>query len=395
MAGVSMTELPAPPDFTAAEYARRRRWVTEVAAPRGVDVVVGYGAHRTGSLVPWLTGWPVTREAVVVLAPGHRPALLVNFANHVPNARRIVHDAEVQWCGERTPETVLALLDRSATARRIGVVGPVPVALRDALASRAEVVALDGDYLRRRQVKSAEELAWLRHAAALTDASAAALVAAAVPGATELDLVAAVEAAYAATGGTNHIHYVAATSMAEPDRCVPAQWPTRRRLDTGSVVIFELSTSWGPDYPGQLLRTVTVDAPPTPLYRDLHDVAEAALAAMARLLRPGISPEDLRRAADPILDAGFTTVDDLVHGLGGGYLSPVISHRTQPRGPDAEPLQAGMTVVIQPNVCTRDLRAGVQTGELFLITEAGATSLHRFPAGLLSGGTRVELTPAG
>lgn len=392
MAGVSMTHLPAPPDFTAAEYASRRQWVAEVAAQRGVDIVLGYGAHRTGSVVPWLTGWPVTREAVVVLAPGHRPTLLVGFPNHVPNARRIARDTEVDSCGESTPVTVLDLLAGSGNPRRVGVIGPVPVALRDALASRAQVLPLDRDYLRRRQVKSEEELAWLAYAAALTDASAAALVAAAVPGTTELDLVAAVEAAYAATGATNHIHYVAATSMAEPDRCVPGQWPTRRRLEPGSAVIFELSTTWGPDYPGQLLRTVAVGTPPTPLYRDLHDVAEAVLDAMARQLRPGVSPEELLRAADPVVDAGFTTVDDLVHGLGGGYLSPVISHRTRPSGADAEPLRAGMTVVIQPNVCTKDLRAGVQTGELFLVTATGATSLHGFPPGMLTGGQQVELT---
>ena len=40
-----------------------------------------------------------------------------------------------------------------------------------------------------------------------------------------------------------------------------------------------------------------------------------------------------------------------------------------------------MTVVIQPNVITRDEQAGVQTGELVLVTETGWESLHRFPRG--------------
>src|SRR5215203_4360453 len=57
--------------------------------------------------------------------------------------------------------------------------------------------------------------------------------------------------------------------------------------DLGSVVVFELSTTCGTDYPGQLLRTVTVDAEPTPLYRDLHDVASACLDAIVGGLRPG------------------------------------------------------------------------------------------------------------
>jgi hypothetical protein len=41
-----------------------------------------------------------------------------------------------------------------------------------------------------------------------------------------------------------------------------------------------------------------------------------------------------------------------------------------------------MTVVVQPNVVTRDLSAGVQTGELLLIAESGAQRLHDYPPGL-------------
>jgi hypothetical protein len=40
------------------------------------------------------------------------------------------------------------------------------------------------------------------------------------------------------------------------------------------------------------------------------------------------------------------------------------------------PLRAGMTVVIQPNVVTPDGKAGIQTGELVLITATGIESLR-------------------
>jgi Xaa-Pro dipeptidase len=238
-----------------------------------------------------------------------------------------------------------------------------------------------------RAVKSAEELAHLQYAARLTDRSAAALVEAAVPGVTELDLIEAVESSYGGTGATNHIHYVAATSMASPDRCVPGQWPTSRALATGSAVVFELSTAWGQDMPGQLLRTVTVDAEPTPLYAELHALATEVHDAIVERLRPGALPVDLLAAADPVLRKGFVTVDDIVHGFGGGYLAPVLSHRGAPTGVHAEPLVEGMTLVVQPNVATPDLRAGVQTGELYEITADGSRSLHAFPTGLLRGGT--------
>jgi hypothetical protein len=42
-----------------------------------------------------------------------------------------------------------------------------------------------------------------------------------------------------------------------------------------------------------------------------------------------------------------------------------------------------MTVVIQPNVITPDQRAGVQVGDLVLVTETGIEPLHRAPRGLI------------
>jgi Xaa-Pro dipeptidase len=83
-------------------------------------------------------------------------------------------------------------------------------------------------------------------------------------------------------------------------------------------------------------------------------------------------------------DAGFTTVDDVVHGYGGGYLAPVLSTRSR-QPPAAVPdftLGAGMTVVVQPNVVTPDCRFGVQTGELMAVTEDGPLRLHSYPRGL-------------
>ena len=77
--------------------------------------------------------------------------------------------------------------------------------------------------------------------------------------------------------------------------------------------------------------------------------------------------------------------DDVVHGYGGGYLPPVLGSRSRPAGgiPE-EPLKAGMTVVIQPNVVTPDGQAGVQTGELVLITATGIERLHAMPRGFVT-----------
>jgi Xaa-Pro aminopeptidase len=172
--------------------------------------------------------------------------------------------------------------------------------------------------------------------------------------------------------------------MAAPDRSVPAQWPSSRRVGSGDLLTFELSAAVAPEYSGQLLRTVVIGEEPSAAVRKLHDVAEAALGAVSALLRPGVHAEELVEAAGVIEDAGFTTVDDLVHGFGGGYLPPVLGSRSRAIRPIPDfTLEAGMTVVIQPNVATPDGRLGVQTGELLLVTEQGPERLHTFPRGLV------------
>jgi Xaa-Pro aminopeptidase len=46
-------------------------------------------------------------------------------------------------------------------------------------------------------------------------------------------------------------------------------------------------------------------------------------------------------------------------------------------------LEANMTIVVQPNVITRDHKAGVQLGEMVRITPTGFERLHTAPWGFL------------
>ena len=87
-------------------------------------------------------------------------------------------------------------------------------------------------------------------------------------------------------------------------------------------------------------------------------------------------------AADLIEDRGFTIYDDLMHGFGGGYFPPIVGSRSRPAGPLPQmTLEENMTVVVQPNVITRDQKAGVQVGELVRVTRQGFESLHCAPRG--------------
>ena len=371
------------PRFSAGEMARRRGLVQVALAEAGCDHLVFCGANRAGSSVQWLTQWPVTAEAVGVLTPGLPDALFLQYVNHPPLAKKLASEAEVAWGGESSIRAAMAVLDqRGARENRVGVIGPMNFEQHGALAARfGKIANLNRAYVRMRRVKSEEELDWFRIGAWLSDLGMAGLRDGLVPGLTERELGDLIERAYVREGGSNVIHYIGVTSMRDPQMGVPAQFPSSRRVATGDIVFAEISAAFW-DQSGQVLRSFAVGAEPPPLYRALHAAADAAFDAIAGVLRHGATPAQVIEASSVIEDAGFTIVDDLLHGYGGGYFPPILGSKSRPAGPiPQEPFEAGQTVVIQPNVVTPDGKAGVQTGEMVLITATGIERLHNFPRG--------------
>jgi Xaa-Pro dipeptidase len=386
---MSMSALPADlariveapvPRFSDGEMARRRASIEDLLKREACDHLIFCGANRFGSAVQWLTQWPVTAEAVGVLSPGERDALFVQHVNHAPQARLIARDADVDWGGESSMRAAIKVLDKRASPTgRIAYIGPLTAGQHAQLSARFPITAnLTPAYTQLRQVKSAEELDWLRVGAHFSDLGMMALREALRPGISERELGDRVERSYIAQGATNVIHYIGTTSMAAPDMAVPRQFPTTRRLQAGDVAVAEISAAFW-DHPGQVLRSFALGEP-TKLYRDLHAAADAAFEAIAAVLKAGATPAQVIEASGVIEEAGFTIIDDLLHGYGGGYLPPVLGSKSRPAGPVPEaPFRAGQTVVIQPNVVTRDGSAGVQTG--VLITDTGIERMHSVPRG--------------
>jgi Xaa-Pro aminopeptidase len=184
-----------------------------------------------------------------------------------------------------------------------------------------------------------------------------------------------------ALGGTNGIHYFGATAMRDPSVPVPRQFPSTRRVQKGDIVFAEISAAFF-DHTGQVLRSFAIGEDPPHLYQKLHATADAAFDAIVAVLKEGATPAQVIEASSVIEDAGFTIIDDLLHGYGAGYLPPILGCKSRPAGPiPEEPFRAGQVVVVQPNVVTPDHRAGVQTGEMLLITKTGVERLHDFPRG--------------
>jgi len=364
------------PRFSDAEMARRRSMLARVMEEAEVDHLLMCGEQRAGTGVAWLTSWPATVEAYVIVAPGEPQLMYVEWYNHWPLARKLARGTEVRWGEHCGIDKVIADL-KAHGAKRIGLMGALGLArCRKLEAVFGPLVDLNRQYVRLRLVKSREEIDWMRIAAALTDLAIGGLRREARPGMTERELGAICEAAYHPHGGVTYIHYFLATPMSNPEYCVPRQWASSRKVQPGDVIAAEITAQFF-DYPGQILRSFTVAAEPTPLFRKLHGTAEAAFDAVTGVIRHGATMQQILDAAGVIEDAGFTVYDDLMHGFGGGYFPPVLGSRSRPAGPLPEmKLEAGMTCVVQPNVITPDQKAGVQVGELVLVTETGFERLH-------------------
>lgn len=373
------------PRFSDAEYAKRHQLLAGVMEKNDVDHLLVVTDHRTGNVPQWVTGWPGTVEAYVIFKPGEQMTMFMEWYNHFPLGRKLARGVDVRWGEHQGIQKTITELKRRG-AKRVGVMGPLVVSKYRQLEEHFQVAGLDADYVKLRQIKSEEEIDWLRIGAALSDAGLAALVEGTRPGLTERELGNIVERAYVGHGGTTMIHYIGVTSMANPHIFVPPQHHSPRKVQQGDVVFCELSSFWW-DYAGQVLRTFTVDAEPTPRYRDLYETAEAAFDAVTRVVRHGASMQEILDATGVIEDRGYTVCDDLMHGFGGGYFQPIIGSRSRMAGALPEmTLQENMTVVVQPNVITRDQTAGVQVGELIRVTRTGFERLHQAPRGLFRAG---------
>lgn len=373
--------------FSDAEYQRRYRLTQDWMAELGLEALVIYASAYGGDNVRWLTGFAPRHDTYLIWPLASEPVLLTQLFNHVPNARRVSVIADVRWGGPDSGTAVVDnLQERGITDGRVGLVGRVPYhdyrTISTAL-PRIDWISSGKGYRALRLVKSQEELEWLQQGATHTDAAMAALAETAEPGVSEYELVAAIETAYTSAGGEHGIHFLSTTPMATPHTYVPAQTQTARRLQPGDVIISELSAGVG-GYAGQIHRPFAVAQPPTPRYWHLYEVALEAYRRIVAVLRPGATVGEVLDAADHIEEQGLTVCDDLLHGYGMGYLPPVVRTRQTAHGhqpPDDFTFRENMAVVVQPNVYDPASGAGLQVGNLLVITATGTKSLQAYPMG--------------
>lgn len=375
------------PRFSQQEYANRYAGVRQMMATENLDLLVIYG-NSSNSLhgqanVHYVSNLLARHDAYVVFPLYGDPSLFVEVYNHLPNAKDISIIKHTDWAGVDSARTVANRISEKGYGKaRIGLIGKIPCQVYLRLMKglpKASFSDQTSSYLELRLVKSNEELDWLRKAAAFTDKAMEALEHQVRPGVREDELARIISDAYLGEGGQTHFYYAASTSMKSADVCVPAQHLSNRTIERGDVIITEVSVSWW-GYSGQIHRPISVGTPPTQEFQQLYDVAKTAYEAISDAIRPGATETDVLDAANIIDESPFTIYDTLVHGFGVEVQPPDIrTKKTAHRPPTDFVFKSNMTVVIQPNVITKDERGGIQLGNLVQVTENGTVPIQKYP----------------
>jgi len=369
------------PRFSAAEFARRHDAMRAAMDREGLDAMLVYGLP--GSVeISYLINYIPLSPCWLVFPRRGEPTVFLHFYNHIfcTRAQAIIDDVRAY----RAPATETVadhLHERGLAKSRLGVVSLNWVSHNDYLDLQrrlpdANLSDFGGPFTMIRWVKSEEEMPFVRRSAWLTDLTCEALERELKPGLSEFDIRAIVVGAFERHESDPGIHFIASTSMHEPDRCVPWQRPTPRRIARGSVVITEITVSyWG--YATQIHRPFAIAEEPSPVYRQLFDAAYECYESVRRVCRPSATSEEIVAATACIEERGFTTYDSVFHGERGKF--PELGTRSAWHRLEPWRLVENMVHVIQPNPVTRDFRAGLQLGAAVIVRPGGGESLHDYP----------------
>jgi Xaa-Pro dipeptidase len=295
--------------FSTTEFARRRDALLAAIQRDRLDALFLFQQES----MFWLTGYDTFGfcffQCLVMKADG-TIALLTRSAD-LRQAQHTSNLSDIRiWKDGRDAnpsQDLLALAqDLGLAGKRIGVefesyglVASNYRKLAAAFAGQAELLDASTIVTRLRAVKSAEEIAYVRRAAALSDAADKAGLDAIRAGADEGEILAAQHNAIFSGGGDYPGNEFIIGSGSDALLC--RYKAGRRKLDPQDQITLEFA---GVDrhYHAAIMRTVVVGEP-RPLHLSYHAAARAALLACEAELRPGRTAGDVFAAHARVFDA--------------------------------------------------------------------------------------------
>lgn len=249
-------------------------------------------------------------------------------------------------------------------------------ALRELLAAGIELVPTAGMVESLREVKAADEIASIKGAAALADASFERLLREGLVGRTEREVAIALEHDMVQRGARRPGFDTIVA--AGPHGARPHAVPRDVEIRDGDLVVID----WGAQLDGycsDCTRTIAAGDPGQEA-RDIYElVLEAQLAGVAAVAA-GRSGREVDGAAREVIAAAGDG-ESFGHGLGHG-VGLDIHENPRLSGQSDAVLRAGNTVTIEPGVYLPG-RFGVRIEDLVVVTEDGCDILTSIPKRLI------------
>lgn len=230
-----------------------------------------------------------------------------------------------------------------------------------------------------RMVKDPAELAVMQEASAIAEALTEAAIRAIAPGVREYEVVAAAMSELYRLGG--EMAHLATPFVASGERMSPPhRFASDKVIREGDLVFIDIGAMWN-GYFSDMGRVV-ICGRPSRRQQEIYTAVHAALEAARGMMRPGNTNVDVARAA---VAAGTE------HGLGDRFLSLFIGHGVgmganeppyvgeEMPGAATVPLEAGMTMAIEPLIWVPGVRGGggVRLEDTIAVAEGGGMALTR------------------
>jgi len=228
-----------------------------------------------------------------------------------------------------------------------------------------------------RLCKTADEIAAMRRAIAISEDALRTVAERVKPGMTEIQ-VASILSIAMLEGGGGALPFEPIV-LAGPRGALPHGIQDETVIKPTDILLLDYGTSYG-GYISDITRTLFVGQPPAGRFAEVYQTVKAANAAGRAAAKPGVPCQEVDRAARRVIeDAGYGPyfIHRVGHGIGmEGHEGPYMVEG------NTLPLEVGMTFTVEPGIYIPG-EVGVRIEDDMLVTEDGAESLTTFPRDVL------------
>ena len=374
---MTTTSPESPAAFTSDDFAARMRRVVDSAVEKGLAGVI----VTPGPDLIWLTGYRPTaiteRLTMLVLSPDSEPTLLVPILER-PDAEA-AHGAGsvslVDWTDGTDPYEAARPLLRpdgqfgiSDSAWAMHLLGLQRVLPGSSYRSLTEGLPM------MRAVKDENELMRLAAAGAAADSAYGEIVQRGFAGRRETE-VASDLADLLRSFGHEQVDFTVVGSG--PNGAKPHHEAGERVIEPGDAVVLDFGgLRYG--YGSDTTRTVCVGEP-SPQIREVHEIVRLAQRAGVDAVRPGVSCQEIDRAARRVItDAGYG--EQFIHRTGHGIGLTTHEPPYMVEG-EEQALVPGMCFSVEPGIYLAG-DFGVRIEDIVTVTADGCRRLNNTDHGL-------------